>query len=153
MEPSTMKPLFAVAIAILLSLSPLAGAADDEAQIRDLLSTTFDRPDAKVVADPIAVAGAYAIAGWTQADKGGRALLKREHGQWALLACAGDDFKQALHLEHAGIPRADAKKLAALQASAESRLPRERLELFGTFGPMVGSEAHGAGSHGGHGKP
>jgi hypothetical protein len=129
------------------NLQPACATPQDEEAIRHLLSATFDRPDARVVADPIAISGDYAIVGWTQSDKGGRALLRREATGWALVACAGDDFKQAAHLEHAGIPRRDARRLVELQQAGESRLPEERLQLFSTFGPMVGIEGHPPAKH------
>ena len=129
------------------TLPPASAASQDEDAIRHLLSATFDRPDARVTADPLAVSGDYAIAGWTQSEKGGRALLRREGGHWTIVACAGDDFKSAAHLEHAGIPREHARRLAELQEAGESRVPLERRKLFSTFGPMVGIEGHPPAKH------
>ena len=139
--------LIALLLGSVWNLPPAFATSPDEETIRNLLSATFDRPDARVVADPIAISGDYAIVGWTQSEKGGRALLRREGGDWAIVACAGDDFKIAAHLEHAGIPRQHARRLAELQEVGESRVPEERLKLFSTFGPTVGFEGHPPAKH------
>lgn len=119
----------------------------DEEQIRHLLSSTFDRADSRVNADPVVIADSYAIAGWTQGEKGGRALLRRERGEWVVVACAGDSFKNAIALEASGVPKGDARRLAELQRIAEGGVSKERRRLFDSFGPVVGIEAHPASRH------
>lgn len=119
----------------------------NEEQIRHLLSTTFDRVDSRVTADPVVISGDYAIAGWTQGEKGGRALLRHERGEWVVVACAGDAFKKADALAASGVPVGDARRLAELQLAAEGGVSKERRRLFDSFGPVVGIEAHPKSKH------
>ncbi|WP_245322922.1 copper uptake system-associated protein [Bradyrhizobium valentinum] len=74
-----------------------ASAGPDEDAVRHLLHTTFDKPEARVVVDPVAVADGYALAGWTQGEMGGRALLRHRQGRWALILCAGDGIRTPKH--------------------------------------------------------
>ena len=132
---------------MLIALTTAAHSADvpDAQQIRALLSSTFDKPDARVVAEPVVVTGTHAIASWTQGDMGGRALLRKDKGKWILVACAGDGLKEAGTLETAGIPRDAAGKLIRQLAAAEAMVPEERRKRFSLFGPMVDAgTAHAA---------
>ena len=76
-----------------------AQAPTEEAiAIRALLTKTWDKPEAKLVADPIVVVDDYAIAGWTQGQRGGRALLRRIGKAWSVVLCSGDPLKHAAAL-------------------------------------------------------
>ena len=105
----------------------------DADTIRHLLHTTFDRPEAPLSVEPLVVAGDYAIAGWAQEGRGGRALLRRGHGGWAIALCSGDALKGTALLLDIGIPRPDAERLATDLATAEARLPPARLVLLASF--------------------
>ncbi|WP_407059170.1 copper uptake system-associated protein (plasmid) [Ralstonia syzygii subsp. celebesensis] len=83
---------------------------------------------------PIAVDGDHALADWIQGEKGGRALLRRTQGQWQIVACGGDGFKDVRTLKDAGIPAATAKRLIARLNEAERSLNPERVKRFGLFG-------------------
>jgi hypothetical protein len=135
--------LKAWAVVALLAATPaLAGQAED--QIAKLMHGTFDRPDAKLAVDPVVVAGDYAIAGWSQGDLGGRALLRQHRGAWSVVLCAGDGIKSAEALRQAGIPAAEATTLVASLAEAEKHIPPERLALFAKFEGIVTMDASGA---------
>src|SRR5690606_8167080 len=51
--------------------------ADDSGQIVHIMKAQFDRPEAPLGVDAIVVDGGWAVAGWAQDGKGGRALLKK----------------------------------------------------------------------------
>ena len=146
-----MKNLIAViGIACALSLgraSAQQAEGIEARRIADLLSTQFSKPGSPVVSGPVVVEGDFAVAGWTQGELGGRALLKREGQRWEVVACAGNAFREAATLESAGMPAESARAIAQRLAEAESRLPAERLERLGRFGPNVarfGNEGHPA---------
>jgi hypothetical protein len=137
--------LMAGTATILLVLVPPSAAASDPEAIRHALVTTFDKPDARLAVDPIVIAGDYAIAGWVQADMGGRALLRLRHGKWMILLCSGDAMKSGEALRHAGVPDPDAELLLSRLAEAEVVLPRDRVAMFAKFDGIVMMDA--AGSH------
>ena len=145
-----MKQILRWVAAIALAFSAVAHAAapSEDNRIRALLSSMFDKPDSKVVADPIVVVGEHAIASWTQGEAGGRALLRRKDGEWKLVACGGDGLKDARALEQAGIPRSAAARLAQQVAAAERSVPEVRRKRFDLFGPTVDAAAmHRPGAH------
>lgn len=114
-----------------------AGGADQTADIRKLLHGTFDRPDAPLSIEPVVVAGDYALAGWAQADMGGRALLLRRHSGWVIQFCSGDALKQVSTLREVGVPAPTARTLAASLADAERWLDPQRVALFSRFDGLV----------------
>lgn len=137
-----MKMVFA-SLALLIQLAG-AKAGPDEDAVRHLLHGTFDKPEARLTVDPVVVVGIYAMAGWSQGDMGGRALLRHKGHEWSLILCAGDGIKTAEALRHAGIASADAAALADKVAEAEARLPRERIALFSKFEGVVMMNADGS---------
>ncbi len=112
----------------------LAQADDAQARIRDLIAGTYDQPDHTVETAPIVVDGDYALADWIQGEKGGRALLRRTQGQWQILACGGDAFKDVKLLKDAGIPAGTASTLVARLNQAERSVDPARVKRFGRFG-------------------
>jgi hypothetical protein len=95
--------------------------------------------------------GGYAVAGWTQGGKGGRALMQKGANGWFIAVCAGDGLKDAQVLRTTGMPADQAAKLAAAVKASEAKLSKEQLALFASFEGMlkVGPAGHGAaGSHG-----
>ena len=98
---------------MLLLAGPVFAQTADEAAISNLLHATFDRPEVPLTIAPIVVAGDHAIAGWIQADMGGRALLRRKGEAWTLILCAGDGIKSQDTLAKAGIPARNAARAGA----------------------------------------
>lgn len=134
-------------LAALLACASLgAAAADtsaDQAAIRQVLMTSFDKPKARLAVDPVVVVGKHAIAGWAQGGRGGRALLLQHGTEWRVTLCAGDGLKQASVLREAGISLADAQALAQNLAAAEARLPAAQRAKFSTFDGVVRMDATG----------
>jgi len=122
----------------------------DEAEIRQLALSIWDRADQPLTIEPIIVDGTYAVADWSQGDAGGRALLQKRSGTWKILACSGDAFKSADALAHFGTPRATAIQLTKRLAAAEATVDPKRIARFSTFDGVItmdGSDPH-AGAHG-----
>ena len=119
----------------------VAGSAEDE--IRNLLHSTFDKPGSALVVEPVVAVGDHAIAGWSQGELGGRALLRRRAGAWSLILCSGDGIKSAAALRQAGLPSNEATVLARRLADAERKLPSERLALFSKFEGVVTMDTSG----------
>jgi hypothetical protein len=120
--------------------------------IEHVMKAQFDKPQAPLTVVPVTVEGDYAIAGWIQKDRGGRALLKAEGGKWTIRVCAGDGLLRVSTLEMAGVSGPIAKRLAEKVAAAEKRLPVDQVKKFSLFEGVLKIEAgsqHGNGhSHG-----
>jgi hypothetical protein len=135
-------------MALIGAVHTLSAQEDDAATIRALMAATWDKPNARLVVDPVVVDGEYSIAGWTQGQRGGRALLRKEAAKWTVVLCSGDPLKQAAPIEMAGVPHAAAVRLAHLVNVAESKLARERVALFSTFeGVVQMDEGHNHNHH------
>jgi len=136
---SHLRPL----LALPLLLAATAGQAADSDDITRLMLQHFDRPDARLAAGPVVVAGDWAVADWSQGAKGGRALLHQQDGHWHLTLCGGDALRQAADLARLGPPEAVAGALAAALAQAEAAETPARLALIASFGDVMamGGEA------------
>lgn len=139
----------AAAAMVALTWTAPAVASDRDA-IREILMSTFDKPEARLVVDPVVVSGDHAIAGWSQGDMGGRALLRKKGSAWDVVLCAGDDLKKTDVLTKAGLPAAAAKSLSASLAAAEAKVAPDRLALFSKFEGLVMVSGDG---HHGHSQP
>jgi hypothetical protein len=123
---------------------PVAASADQVAAIRRLLSSTFEKPETRLLLDPIVVEENAALVGWIQGDLAGRAFLRDRDGHWVITACGGDALKDASTLQRLGLSQVHADRLAGAMAAAEAKIDRQRVARFATFGELVemGSEAH-----------
>lgn len=136
-----MKAAFAIIVALLWP--GVAFAGPDEDVVRQLLHDTFDKPEARLVVEPVVVAEGYAIAGWTQAEMGGRALLRHRQGGWVLILCAGDGIRSPEALRQAGIASGTAQLLSDRLAEAERLIAPERLAMFARFEGLVKMDESG----------
>lgn len=148
----------ATVIVLALCLSPPAFAQEDDAgSIKHLMMATFDKPEAPLTVEPIVVFEDVAVAGWSQGDMGGRALLREKHGKWVLTLCSGDALKEAKALQQFGLTGEEAEAMAAAVVAAESKLDPALVAKFSTFDGVVmmdadghhpPADAHGAGHSG-----
>jgi len=148
--PSARSPALLVWTALVVAVHAPPCRADDRADIRGVMMGIFDKPGSSLVVEPVVVVDNSAVASWTQRDRGGRALLRREGGKWRIVLCSGDPLKSASMLEQAGVPPAAAERLESLLKQAESALPPERAALFPTFEGVVnvdGNHGHGNDEH------
>ena len=134
------KILIATALAV-FTLQPHDSASAQESldvtRIRQLLIQTFDKPDDRLLVDPIVVEGDVAIVSWAQADMGGRALLRRKSENWVITLCSGDALKNAETLEQVGVAPAQAKALADRVVREEAKLAPDRVALFSRFDGLM----------------
>ena len=130
-----MKPSFAIVAALLWTSAAVAGR--DEDAVRDLLHTTFDKPEVRLVVDPVVVTNGYSIAGWTQGWMGGRALLQHRQGRWVLILCAGDGIRSPESLRQIGLAASVAHSLSEKLAEAERLTTSERVAMFGRFEGLI----------------
>ena len=112
---------------------------EDESRerIQKLISKTFDRPDLKVQTTPIVIEGKVAIADWTQGQKGGRALLRRKHADWEIIACGGAGFKDPSATASAGISKEIANNITAKLKTAELSLSPQKIKQLDSFDGVV----------------
>jgi hypothetical protein len=110
-------------LALLVAVSSVALAQDtahEQVEIRNLMRVAWERPNAPLSVDPVVVHDGYAIAGWLQEERGGRALLRKGGPGWEV-----------------GAPPAVAQLLVAKLVDAEGRLPLERLAKFAMFDAIL----------------
>ena len=120
----------------------------EEDRVRHTMMATFHKPTDPLKVDPVVIRGDHAVAGWIQGDRGGRAVLLREKGNWIITVCGGDGLKQAEALAQTGMPLARAKELAQALALAESRLNSQTVGMFARFEGIVKVQAGHGGHHG-----
>lgn len=130
-------PMLACALALNAAMAPANAHESDAGQIEHAMKRQFDRPDAPLKVAPVTVVGEHAVAGWTQGQSGGRALLHKDKNSWSISLCAGDGLLQTRVLESAGIPASQAAQLAKAVAAAESGLQPATRKLFASFEGMV----------------
>lgn len=116
---------------------------DDAAAIRHTLMAQFDKPEARLQVEPVAVSGQAAVASWAQGERGGRALLFRKGSQWQIALCAGDGLKGTQLLREAGVSARDAEAIARALAAGEARLTPAQRAKFATFDGVVRMGAEG----------
>lgn len=117
--------------------------AESQERIKALISKTFDQPNLKVQTSPIVIVGKVAIADWTQGEKGGRALLRRKHENWEIIACGGAGFKEPQGITAIGISKEIANNITAKLKDAEAKLPAQKIKQFDSFDGVV-NMVHGA---------
>jgi hypothetical protein len=106
-------------------------------KIKTLISKSFDQPNLKVKTSPIVIEGKVAIADWTQGQKGGRALLRRKHDDWEIIACGGSGFKDPEGVAAIGISKEIATNITAKLKDAEARLSPQQVKQFDSFDGVV----------------
>jgi hypothetical protein len=106
-------------------------------KIKALISMSFDKPNLKVKTSPIVIEGKVAIADWVQGQKGGRALLRRKHNDWEIVACGGSSFKDPEGIAAIGISKEIATNITAKLKDAETKLSPQQIKQFDSFDGVV----------------
>ncbi|WEK51323.1 MAG: copper uptake system-associated protein [Candidatus Kaistia colombiensis] len=129
-----------------------AHAGGDQAAIEHVLKSIWDSKETPLGIAPVVVAGDYALAGWEQGERGGRALLRRHGEAWRVVLCSGDELKSAENLTKAGVPAKDAETLTSQLAVAESSLDPRTVAKFSLFQGVVTMDEEGqhGSTHGGN---
>ncbi|WHO72713.1 copper uptake system-associated protein [Rhizobium sp. BT03] len=149
-----MKTIIALLACVLLA--SMASADDDPQQaIPARLKLMFETADKPLDLTPVvAVQADWAIVGWRQDGRGGRALMKKAHHGWNIYLCSGDSLKDAGTLEKIGLSANDAAALAAKLRDAEANIDSSTLALLSSFEGtvMLMNEASNdaGGGHEGH---
>lgn len=125
-----------------LTTSPTL-ADEDAAAIRHLMMATFDKPESRLTVEPVTVYENVAVAGWSQGEMGGRALLKRGETGWVLTLCSGDALKEAKSLQHFGLSAEEAQAMAKAVVDAEAELDPALVAKFSTFDGVVMMDGDG----------
>ena len=102
---------------------------------------TWERPDAPLSVDPVVVVEDYAIAGWIQDGRGGRALLRKKHGVWDVVLCSGDQLRLPDTVTATGATPELAGRLVANLLIAERRLSADQLAKLALFEGIVQMDA------------
>ena len=97
------KFIFMMAILAFTNANIAQANQDDETNITQVILKQWDKPESPLNVAPIVVAADYAMVGWTQGKKGGRALLHKHHGNWQVLLCGGDALTKTEQLTKAGL--------------------------------------------------
>ena len=154
--------ILAIAIGLTQLLAAGQAAAHDmnEHQITMVMKQLFEKPNSPLTVVPISVEGDYAVAGWVQGGRGGRAFLQKDKNQWAIAVCGGSGLTQADVMQSIGMKGDAAARLAAAVVAAEGKLNADKRKLFDGFEGMVkvdqaaGQDAHSMhGQHTGHSEP
>jgi periplasmic copper chaperone A len=134
------------------AFSQTASAHDmNEYNITMVMKSMFEKVDAPVTIAPISVEGDYAVAGWVQGGRGGRAFLQKFKDQWAIAVCGGSGLTQASAMQSIGMKSIAATRLASAVVLAESKLDEDRRRLLDGFKGMVKVEqAAGRGANAKH---
>lgn len=117
--------------------------------IEHILKSQFDKPDAPLKVKPVTIEGHYAVAGWFQKEKGGRAFLQFDQEKWSIVVCGGDGLRDPKVLIQTGMDSGTANALAKKVQASESQLTKFELQQLSLFEGMVKIEAgqhHGSGS-------
>ncbi|WP_187968087.1 copper uptake system-associated protein [Aquibium microcysteis] len=155
MRRSTLSLAITLALGLTLAVPASAHDTSDGGAIRHLMMATFDKPESPLTVEPVVVQGDIAVAGWSQGEMGGRALLRRKGDAWTLTLCSGDALKEAASLTHFGLSQTEASAMAAAIAEAEAKLDPALVAKFSTFDGvvMMDEEGHHPPVHGGGHKP
>ena len=153
-----MKILIKAFVASLFLICMLAGvsahtreSASDSEAITTLMKGLWETPDIPLAVEPIVLSGDYGLAGWTQSARGGRALLHKEDGHWAIVVCGGDNLKDSEVLMTTGMDHHTAHSLADGMKQAEASLPEAKLKLFSSFeGLLKMASEHAQNEHASH---
>lgn len=157
MRFSTRAAMRALAIAtVRATAQPPAAYAEDTDTVRHVLMQMFDKPEQRLVVEPVTVEGDIAVAGWAQGQMGGRALLRRKGADWQLILCSGDALTEAKSLQQFGLTAEQAEAMAVAVVTAEARLDPSLVQKFSRFDGVMMMQADGShppvdGHGGGHG--
>ncbi|MBU3602657.1 copper uptake system-associated protein [Polynucleobacter sp. AM-25C3] len=139
-RPSLRRISLFILTAIFLVANAVAHSqteAESREKIKVLISKTFDQPNLKVQTTPIVIEGKVAIADWTQGQKGGRALLRRKHSDWEIIACGGPGFKDSGAIAATGISKEIANNITVKLKTEEAKLSPQKIKQLDSFDGVV----------------
>ena len=141
-----VHPLFSIANET-SGVSAYPEKQTDQQGIHRVMKTQFDRPGSPLGIPVVSIESDYAIAGWTQDGRGGRALLKKENGKWSIHLCGGEGLKQLSTLTLAGVDKTLGSRLLDKVSSAERKLPADQIRKFSMFDGVIKVDGLGHAAH------
>ncbi len=117
---------------------------DPMVDIEALLKAQFDTPETPLTVAPISVHGPFAIAGWAQDGRGGRAFLRQDDKGWFIELCSGASLMLPATLQSLGLSAAEAEALLTQAKAAEAALAPDTIALLDSFDGtlIVGRDGH-----------
>jgi hypothetical protein len=138
MKACMFTALLLILPSVLQAHDNVLAADNDENAVRTVLMQTWNKAGAPLIVEPVTIVDNYALAGWVQGERGGRALLMRKaDGIWSVQLCAGDALKEVEMLKQSHISDAVANELVTRSATAEAALPAATRAQFSKFGATV----------------
>jgi hypothetical protein len=135
-------------VLVTLVTGAFADNGSEQQNIEHLMRHTWERPGAPLDVGPITVEGDHAVAGWTQGERGGRALLGKNDKSWRVLLCAGDALLDPTTLRNAGMAPDAAIHMSQSVAQAESAVSPNRVKQFALFKGLVNvGQEHSSAAH------
>lgn len=142
--------LLTITTTLVILSNPVSACEEhDRAAIHNLMMRHWNKPDAPLSIGPIAIEGQFAILGWSQGEKGGRAFLRKTDKKWEITFCGGDDLVSQQALIQAGMSAMAADQLLQTLAHEEGAMSNQLKQKFSLFeGIMpVHAEQHGHDYH------
>lgn len=133
----TARSIFVIAAVMLLAAACGSASSKAEAAITDVLHARLEKPGAQLIVGPIAADGAFAVAGWTQGDEGGRALLQKGGKGWFPVLAGGESLRSVQGLIGHGVPQHQAVEITKELAREEKNVSAERLAKMARFAGEV----------------
>jgi hypothetical protein len=131
------KITFVMAMLTFANMNIAQANPEDEIIITQVMLTQWDKPENPLHVAPIVVAADYAMAGWTQGEKGGRALLRKHHGNWQVLLCGGNALTKTEQLTQAGLETKTANDLIKGFKQQAQQLSSQEIEKMSLFEGVV----------------
>jgi hypothetical protein len=129
--------IFIMTILAVLGIHIAQATPDDETNITQVMLKQWDKPESRLNVSPIVVAADYAMVGWTQGEKGGRAILHKHHEIWQVMLCGGDALTKIEQLTQAGLDPKIANALIQGFKKQAQKLSSQEIEKMSLFEGVV----------------
>lgn len=113
----------------------------NEIAITEIMKKQWNKPNNPLLVSPVVIIDNYAVAGWSQGHRGGRALLKLHTGHWQVF-CGDASLKSVTVLEQSGLSHHEATQLANAVEKSEEIASSDQLSLLDTFRGVVKVDTH-----------
>ena len=117
-----------------VAAAPAVDSATETISIADSLRGAVGA-DAMIA--PIAIAGEFAIAGWTKGEEGARAFLRKRDGKWQVLTWSGPSLLLPATMNSLGVASGIADALRSQLQAEESALGPAVSGRFDAYGGTV----------------
>jgi len=136
---------FCIIVLFTLTSCDTKQSISDNQKIETSLRSMFETPDNPLHLQPVVAVSDYAVVGWIQGNRGGRAYLRKKGDVWSVVLCSGEALKGTALLKDMGTPAPIAEQIATQVAAAEASMTEEQRTLLSSFGEtlmMDGEDGH-----------